>query len=163
MTQYLNHRSYLFHKPCTRVRVARMLVVLGVLTIINVLNMAAKAQDDAFSRLGARSSFAEETLADDGSGRFTIAGGGPRFEFVRTGRRATIRFLCSPGPSCPPAARKAQPLIGEPTGRGDIVFKSQGGIAVLRVTATGGATLYGGASFVPVGVPRSGRAVVPLS
>lgn len=163
MTQYLNHRSYLFHKPCTRTRVARLLIVLGALTIVNVLSMTAKAQEDAFSRLGARSSFAEQTLADDGSGRFTIAGGGPRFEFVRTGRRATIRFLCSPGPTCPAAARKAQALVGEPTGRGDIVFKSMDGIAVLRVTATGGATLYGGASFVPNGVPRSGRAVIPLS
>lgn len=168
---YLNERSYLFCTPVRRGRVARLVCALAALTIVNVVSVNAEGisadsaatavQDDAFDKLGSRSG--GQSLAEDGTGRFSVIGGGDVFEFSREGRRATIKFLCRPSAKCSDEMRQPQTLTGEPTGRGDIVFKSSDGVPVLRVTATGGATLFGGASFVPASVPRTGRAVVPTT
>lgn len=166
---YLNERSYLFRAPVRRARVARLVCALAALTVVNVVTVnaggvavdsaAASVQDDAFDKLGSRSE--GQSLAEDGTGRFSVIGGGDVFEFSREGRRATIKFLCRPSPKCSDEMRKLHTLTGEPTGRGDMVFKSADSVPVLRVTATGGATLFGGAPFVPASVPRTGRAVVP--
>lgn len=163
--QYLNSRPYLFRRQSARRRIGQLMIALSALTAINASLMAAQAsaQDKAFGKLVERPGLVGASLADSGKGRFGVVGGNEKFEFTRDGRSGTIRFLCDAGNSgCTEAMRSAQPLMAEPGGRGDMVFKSAGGMVVLRVTATGGGTLFGGAPFVPTSVPKSGRAVVPL-
>lgn len=144
-----------------------MMMALGLFTVVNTVFIAAHAQqsaplDKAFDRLVAPPGLLEDSLGADGPSTYETVGGSERFVFERTGEKATIRFLCQgSGEVCPEAAQKAQALVATQAGRGDIVFSTKGGVPVMRITSTGGATLYGGAFFVPSTVPDEGRAVIP--
>lgn len=87
---------------------------------------------------------------------YEVIGGGPRFYFGQNGKSAQIRFACDEavGP-----CGQAYPLTGQRGTGGDLLFSTADGTAVMRLTPAGGATLFGGAPFVPSQVPRGGVAV----
>lgn len=166
-------KTGLFTQCRRRARVRALVTWLAAFTAMNMCIIAAKAepgvdpslfvmvggQQDALDRLVSPPGLVGDQMAKDGRGTYKVVGGAERFVFERKGRQATIQFLCAKGAKG--CTGGAHPLIADQAGRGDVVFKSEEGVAVLRITATGGATLLGGASFVPGSVPRDGRAVVP--
>ncbi len=101
-----------------------------------------------------------------------------RFTFQVSGRQALIRFHCPEGNE----TLECKMLAGDPheeihlleatrSPRGDVIYKDDDGHAVLRVTATGGATLYDilhsqqglETSNGFVAVQSGGQAVLPVT
>jgi hypothetical protein len=138
-----------------------MIAALAAITAANLYVFARAAQPDAFSRLVADPEAIETRIAANGRGVYATLGGTERFVLERDDRKATIRFLCdATSPGCTELVRTSHALRGTISGHGDLVFKSAAGAPVLRVHATGGATLLEGAPFVPDTVPVGGRAVI---
>lgn len=167
MGSYIKSSRPLFNEARVRRRRIRRLVGgLSLLTVFNlhVLAMAGilPVQEDdlanAFDRLTAPSSFVADSAGSDGRRRYRAAGMEVRFVLEQHRREASVTFLCQAGVA--PCGDKT-PLHGERGMNGEFVFLAEGGETVLRVTAAGGATLFGAASFVPEAVPDTGVAVLP--
>ena len=119
--------------------------------------------DDAFLRLVTPPGLLGDRLGAAGPQDYEIAGTDIRIWLERDGTQATIEVICERDVrGCEDAAGARHILMADQAGRGDLVFKSEEGIPVLRITAIGGATLFGGAPFIPASIPPTGRAVVPV-
>lgn len=164
--QYLTPRPVLFTAGRRRRRhVRRLALALGVITAINGgINIAARAQLDeptALQRLTGPAGLVPEAeprrTQTFGVAGFPALG----FELRRDGRRASIRFTCGGnGTGCDAASAGWQPLWADHAAGGDLVFRDDNGVSVLRVTPLGGMTLFGGAGFVPTAVPAGGVAAL---
>ncbi len=122
-----------------------------------------QADNDAFARLVMSPGLLEDRMGAAGPQLYDISGTNIRIRLERDGRRAMIEILCEgDAQGCENSVGKRYRLIADQAGRGDLVFKSEAGVPVLRITAIGGATLFGGAPFVPSSIPSTGRAVVPV-
>lgn len=144
-------------------RQRRIIYAIAILTLVNlaIINAGAataRQDDSAFARLTAPSRLVTEPAARDGRRRYRAAGLDVRFVLERNGREASVTFLCAPGVS--PCGSK-QALHAERGTSGELVFLTDTGDSVLRVTAAGGGTLFGTPSFVPDAVPGTGVAILP--
>ncbi|MEM9988519.1 MAG: DUF4908 domain-containing protein [Pseudomonadota bacterium] len=160
----------LFRRRKQRRRISILISMLMALVAVNIFFwllpayalMLQDPQKGPFEKLVAPTGLLENQFGqEDRAQLYQVMGEDIRFVFHRKGREATIRFVCGASPeTCAEDPEKSYSLKADQTGRGDLIFKTADGIPVLRVTTTGGATLMGGAGFVPQTIPVSGRAVI---
>ncbi len=163
--QYVKSSSLILFRRERRRR-ARQASVMALALIaaggIATYAVAEAQSDPAFDRLKAPTGLLSEQFGAPGA-VYAVDGGGERFAFIpKEGDQAVIQFVCNAEGACPPS-KAPHTLFATRTTRGDVVYESVGGVPVMRVAATGGATLLGGARFVPPSVPKAGRAVVPTN
>ncbi len=180
--------KWVFHK-----RVApwwRVWVLLGLVGAAGYLvsTTGAGAQDNSFSETSSLPDIDPFTalLTRRGPSAVRLSSRAPQlyrttqgersFTFQVNGQNGLIRFHCAPDDS----TLECDLLDGLPfeeihllqatrSPRGDVIYKDQDGHAVLRVTATGGATLYGSEHMVTAAQASAfldpvagGKAVLPV-
>lgn len=155
---YIVRKPWIFPSRQRR-RVKKLVIALGLFTAFNMTytSLTAHAQQSAFDELTAPSNLVAAPVGKQGYAVYSVTGSNLRFEFTRNDKDATIRIICSRGVS---PCGEAIKLRGEPAAGGDLLFKSKNGTTVLRITSAGGGTLFGGASFIPKNVPRTGAAIL---
>ncbi|WP_370336840.1 hypothetical protein [Parvularcula marina] len=155
---YLVRKPWIFPSRQRR-RVKKLVIALSIFTAFNMTwsQLTAHAQQSAFDELTAPSNLVAAPVGKQGRAVYSVTGTAVRFEFSRFDKEGTIRVICTRGVE---PCGEAVKLKGEPASGGDMLFKSPDGKPVLRVTSAGGGTLFGGASFIPQGIPKTGAAIV---
>lgn len=162
--QYLVSRPWIFRTQQRR-RIRRMIVALALFTAFNLSYAgfsaadagALQQKDDTFGRLTEPSNLMASPAGQEGTRVYKLTGNNVRFQFTRNQRNATIKILCTGGVT--PCGEAVELKAERGTG-GDLVFKTQSGKRVLKITSAGGGTLFGGAPFIPREVPKTGAAFV---
>lgn len=159
--QELKSRPWVFKRRRQQRNIRRLLVALSALTVFNIGYGMARAEQDngkaAFNRLTEPSELLSSPVGQNGEAVYSVEGSAVRFVFVRDGKDAKIRFLCSGGVT---PCGTSYTLTGERAMGGDLLFRSGEGVPVLQLTAAGGGTVFGGADFVPAALPRTGAAIL---
>lgn len=167
--QTLTSSTEIFGRRRRRARLQRCVAALCVLTALNASHLMARSEAQvqeasgagAFSKLTEAPGLRERRFGQGAARLYRTVGGPEIFSFQRRGDIALVEFDCPPAASmCRGITQGRQTLSAHPVAGGITVFRTASGEIVFRETSTGGVTLLPGADFVPLTVPKAGRAVV---